>query len=253
MVTNRYRGFTLIELSIVLVIIGLIVGGILVGKELVQAATLRAVMSEVERFNAAINTFRSKYNCVPGDCADASTFFPTALDGNGDGLVGPFPYGNVSEEPQVWYQLALAGLISGSYTGTATTGCAFNFARHMIPGVNVPASKFGNSTGYTLAAFTNYTDGNDWSPSVWTTINQNLFMFGAATTNCETYAPALSPADAYSIDSKMDDGQPGTGRVRVFFPRLFGNCVTTTDPSSSAYSLTLPDVLCQLLFLTSGS
>src|SRR6185312_11880077 len=71
--TARYRsGFTLIELSIVLVIIGLIVGGVLVGQDLIRAAEIRATVGQYEKYNAAINTFRSKYNGIPGDLLEAS-------------------------------------------------------------------------------------------------------------------------------------------------------------------------------------
>src|ERR1700691_433072 len=60
-------GFTLIELSIVLVIIGLIVGGVLVGQDLIRAAEVRAQISQIEKYNTAVNTFRDKYNALPGD------------------------------------------------------------------------------------------------------------------------------------------------------------------------------------------
>ncbi len=68
------RGYTLIEMSIVLVIIGLIVGGILVGQNLIHSAKIRYTVSQYERFNTATNTFIGKYNCLPGDCANATTF-----------------------------------------------------------------------------------------------------------------------------------------------------------------------------------
>ncbi len=63
----QQAGFTLIELSIVLVIIGLIVGGVLVGQDLIKAAEIRATISQYEKYNAAMNTFRTKYNGMPGD------------------------------------------------------------------------------------------------------------------------------------------------------------------------------------------
>src|ERR1700691_726671 len=84
-------GFTLIELSIVLVIIGLIVGGVLVGQDLIRAAEVRATISQIEKYNTAVNTFRGKYNnSIPGDMnsANASTFgFAArgAFAGEGDG------------------------------------------------------------------------------------------------------------------------------------------------------------------------
>src|ERR1700753_1576823 len=65
------QGFTLIELSIVLVIIGLIVGGILVGQDLIKAAEVRAQISQIEKFNTAVNTFRGKFGALPGDLPPA--------------------------------------------------------------------------------------------------------------------------------------------------------------------------------------
>src|ERR1700689_1860224 len=63
----RHSGFTLIELSIVLVIIGLIVGGILVGQDLIKAAEVRAQISQVEKYKSAVNTFMVKFDALPGD------------------------------------------------------------------------------------------------------------------------------------------------------------------------------------------
>src|ERR1700759_2898335 len=65
------QGFTLIELSIVLVIIGLIVGGILVGQDLIKAAEVRAQISQIEKYNSAMNTFRAKFAAIPGDMPPA--------------------------------------------------------------------------------------------------------------------------------------------------------------------------------------
>src|SRR3954468_8091893 len=93
---SHRNGFTLIELSIVLVIIGLVVGGVLVGRDLMRAAELRAVVSDFDRFQTALYTFQSKYNCLAGDCAYTTRFFPTVLNGNGDGEYRPWPVESVA-------------------------------------------------------------------------------------------------------------------------------------------------------------
>src|SRR5579883_2923623 len=90
---KREGGFTLIELSIVLVIIGLIVGGVLVGQDLIRAAQVRATISQIEKYNTAVNTFYGKYNALPGDIPAAQVaklgFTVTATragtQGRGDG------------------------------------------------------------------------------------------------------------------------------------------------------------------------
>jgi prepilin-type N-terminal cleavage/methylation domain-containing protein len=71
---HKAGGFTLIEMSIVLVIIGLLVGGVLVGQDLIRAAQVRKTGTLIEQLNTAVNTFKLKYNCLPGDCANASDF-----------------------------------------------------------------------------------------------------------------------------------------------------------------------------------
>lgn len=87
---SKNNGFTLIELSIVLVIVALLAGGILVGQELIHAAYIRDAVSKVEKINTAVNTFRLKYNCLPGDCPNATQFFAGSSqpeqvsNGNGD-------------------------------------------------------------------------------------------------------------------------------------------------------------------------
>ncbi len=71
--TKSISAFTLIELAIVLVIIGLIVGGVLVGQNLINAAAIRAQITQIEKYNTAANTFRGKYGYLPGDIPDPYT------------------------------------------------------------------------------------------------------------------------------------------------------------------------------------
>src|ERR1700722_19638100 len=102
---QRSSGFTLIELSIVLVIIGLIVGGVLVGRDLIEAAAIRAQISQIEKYQTAVNTLRAKYEYLTGDMPDpaasACGFYPRGLyagegDGNGviEGVSAPAPNSN---------------------------------------------------------------------------------------------------------------------------------------------------------------
>src|ERR1035441_6872478 len=95
-VERKNLGFTLIELSIVLVIIGLIVGGVLVGQDLIRAAEVRATISQIEKYNTAVNTFRGKFNALPGDMnlTTATTFGIPAVgtrggtaQGDGNGVI----------------------------------------------------------------------------------------------------------------------------------------------------------------------
>jgi prepilin-type N-terminal cleavage/methylation domain-containing protein len=117
-ISNRY-GFTLIELSIVLLIIGIITSGILVGQDLIRAAEIRATVSQYEAIDLAVNTFKIKFNCLPGDCTNAGGigFDPTS-SGNDDKLIGECTYSVDCQDSSLdseyinfWYQLGEAGLI----------------------------------------------------------------------------------------------------------------------------------------------
>src|SRR5690348_3505636 len=73
---SRRAGFTILEMSLVLILIGLIVGGVVAGQEMVKSAKLRSQVSQLEQYGAAVNTFRTKYNAWPGDLGSAINFFP---------------------------------------------------------------------------------------------------------------------------------------------------------------------------------
>ncbi len=81
---NVPAGFTLVELSMVLVLIGLIIAGVVGGRSLVQQAKLRSVISDIEKFDTAYNTFRLEFNALPGDMRNASSYWSGILGGNGN-------------------------------------------------------------------------------------------------------------------------------------------------------------------------
>jgi prepilin-type N-terminal cleavage/methylation domain-containing protein len=95
---KNYSGFTLVELSIVLLIIGLIIGGITAGSSLIQQANLKKIINEQNNLRSAINNFKIQFNALPGDFSSAANFWPSATctsgtvpsgcNGNADGVVG---------------------------------------------------------------------------------------------------------------------------------------------------------------------
>ena len=106
-------GFTLVEIAIVMVIIGLLIGGVLKGQAMIQNAKVKRVSKQADEIRAAVMGFYDKYGMYPGDENIAA--IPPGTDNEGDGsgqITGAEQYG-------VFLDLQLAGLISGVYNGTS--------------------------------------------------------------------------------------------------------------------------------------
>ncbi|MFZ4542092.1 MAG: type II secretion system protein [Rickettsiales bacterium] len=263
---NRWLGFSLVELSIVLVILGLLVGGILSGQSLIRAAELRAVGNEYSRYVTATHTVRDKYFALPGDISNATRLWGNlggvncinnagtgalstgTCDGNGDGkLSGAAAISETGEMFQFWRQLAFAGIIEGSYTGLAGSNASWP-GRDTIPGTNSPRSKM-NNTGWGTLDLANYLG----DPSVYVYDYGNLLSFGVTSPGNVTIGPALKAEEAWNIDSKMDDGKPGTGKVMSRDNTGFGTAGSCTLSASNtdyagAYKLTNTALACSFFF-----
>src|SRR5215467_11469871 len=124
---KRYaRGFTLIEIAIVLVIIGLLLGGVLKGQELITGARVRNLISQQDGIKAAFFGFQDRYRALPGDYAAATVNIATASgNGNGNGRIELDATGTPApiehEEILVWNHLTAAGFMNGSYSMSSSS------------------------------------------------------------------------------------------------------------------------------------
>ena len=120
---NKQRGFTLIEIAIVLVIIGLLLGGVLKGQELITSARVRNLISQQDGVKAAYFGFLDRYRALPGDYSQASTNInctPACTNGNNNGRIETTTGGGaIDEHIAAWEHLSKAGFINGSYTYAA--------------------------------------------------------------------------------------------------------------------------------------
>lgn len=219
----KARGFTLVELSIVIVIIGLIVSGVVAGNKLVHQAKLKSVISESRKFELAINSFQLEYNALPGDMNNAQSYWGlTVSNGDGDGYIGDHQISS-PEQIAAFEHLSRASLIEGSYDGVAPAEI----------GRSIPNNPYSSDTTF-------YFYGGDlWSNFVR---GHSLIISGSNNFGWNDYK--LSVKDAHAMDNKMDDGKPYLGKI-LTMSDIDGNCVPTgqrlrTNPTLSSvdYQLT---------------
>lgn len=261
------RGFSLVELSIVLVILGLLTGGILAGQSLIRAAELRSLTTQTSQYMAAVHTFRDRYLSLPGDMQNAVKFWGAqagttndgrdaicaalttestsvaTCNGDGNGLIGNTS-NSYYERFRFWQHLANAGLVEGSYSGIPgphTSG------EQPVLGVNVPSSRVSNVGFHAqyLAVSANF-----FGP-----INANIFTVGTATTlwTLGTGSSALGASEVWNIDTKLDDGRPSSGRIQHRMldgtPGAPSNCLNYTSAADAEYRLTNTNSSCSYLVI----
>ncbi len=230
---STHKGFTLVELSIVLVILGLLVGGVLAGQALIRISELRAISSEYEKYRTSIGAFKVKYMAIPGDMPNAVQFWgaatgstadgtdascmayttatsPNTCNGDGDNLVAE-DSGTTHELLRAWQHLSNAGMVEGSYTGVPSGG-------GQEIGVNVPTSKLSGS-GWMIQGLGNYSG--------------NAIFFAAKYGNVLNVGPltggSVTGQEAFMIDQKMDDGKPNTGRMLAYKHAVAPECVAASN------------------------
>ncbi len=258
---NNHSGFSLVELSIVLVILGLLVGGILAGQSLIRAAELRTTTSEFQRHATAFGAFRDKYFAIPGDMANATAFWGVNVDatackttastttatcnGNGDGGIdfasGPLDTTQVYERFATWKHLSNAGLVEGTYTGVAGP----DSIRDVVIGTNSPTSRL-KSAGWSAAMRTGVAADANWylAPA------GNFLLLGSESGTAANWGLVLRPEEAWNIDTKVDDGRPAYGKVVTLKPSpgtLMPTCATTDVDATAAYALSNTAIACGLI------
>jgi prepilin-type N-terminal cleavage/methylation domain-containing protein len=202
------QGFTLIEISTVLLVVSIIVAGILSTSSFIKAARLKSVIAEFQNFQTAANSFKQQYAYWPGDINNATSIWPSGstANGNGNGLVDYSTLVSNSSttiEPIIfWQHLSLAGILPNNYNAT------LNASNYAIIGTSIPASNYQSLDKLGLAC--------------WGVNGKYFYLAGLYSNSCgagcyiNSVVPAtdaISPVDAYYIDQKIDDSYPSSGSV----------------------------------------
>lgn len=229
---------------------------------MIRSAEVRSVIKDIETYRTAVYTFKNKYNCLPGDCPNATSYFGAqdpvpatcqitastgnlTCDGDGNGTVSNTSVaGSEYEMFRFWQHLAIAELIKGQYTGVSGS---LGANQHLL-GVNAPTAAIPNS-GFSFfyrvcfgcAATTLY--NNNYG---------NAFLYsaqGAVPSNATPSGDVFTPAEAMAVDQKIDDGRPGKGLV---IARGRSACTTSVNASDyeGDYKTSVSTIVCALFIKT---
>lgn len=196
---KKQYGFTLIELAIVLVIIGLLLGGVLKGQELITQAKIKNAANDISGVSVAIYGYQDRYKRLPGDDPGAATRWTGVGAGDGDGnnvIAGSYSSATATDESRLfWHHLRLAGFVAGDSTTAAA-------------GTTQPLNAANGITGVQSGA-----------------------LGLAGTVVCTGSLPAKI---AQSLDSQMDDGLSATGNMRALLDATPPTAVgAATTPAAS--------------------
>jgi prepilin-type N-terminal cleavage/methylation domain-containing protein len=216
--------FTLVELAIVMIIIGLLIAGVLKGQELIGNARVTSTVAQIKAIDAGVSTFKDTYAALPGDITTPNTRLPncTAAEncslvaGNGDGILGtvaaPLAFGAAptlaSEQGEFFPQMNAANLLTGIAPANGLTfGGVFPQAK--IDGVGLVAGSVPAPSAAAMPSNLATTIG---------TVPSGLFLSltSSATAASGAATLGLTPSQASRINLKLDDGNPTSGAVIGF-------------------------------------
>lgn len=257
----RNKGYTLLEMSVVLSIVAVLLGSIFIVQTLVRTSQIQSMLSEYDKYVKAVNEFQTKFLALPGDMNNAESMWQTdpgtcpntasntvpkvaTCNGNGDGKIGDSTTAAVLSNEREWFRawqhLSDGGFIQESYTGTPGAGGV----EEAIPKLNVPGSALSGA-GFTLFYYHLTANGDLWADQYGHVMALGLFKAAS-----RTMTGALTPDEALALDLKVDDGKPGRGIIRAWRTAVLPNCtVNDTTQDAQAYSTTNTSRSCALVFL----
>ena len=240
---HHITGFSLIEMALVLVVIGLIAASVMVGKELIRASQIRGLIAEFEQYANAVGTFREIYHQLPGDFDLATQYWPnnseyngfSTADGNNDRKIGYLGAGGTlegNEDMRLWQHLNAADVVFGEFDGVRS-------GSDIVPHDNIPSAPWENS-GFWIGY-----------QSIYSTASN--FINFAAPNGANLDEAILSPQEAWQLDTKADDANPSKGIILIArsgpLNTTAGRCVTgSTSAASADFNLNDEQLSCRAFY-----
>jgi len=248
---NSRAGFSLVELAIVLVIIGLIVGGVLKGQDLIRSARVNSVQTDLNKIRAATGTFQDKYVALPGDFVQAEMLRGSWSNGsgnnggNGNGRIGhidepDWAQGDSQangENFKFWAHLAQAGMLN-----VVDPEATMNGLKGSVQSRSMQASP----GGYYKINYSDPTDGSFSNSGYDVEASAGHWILLSNTTGPNADGQGVfAPVNLRSLDLKADDGVPTSGDIVAQDSNGSNVCVDEDDPE--AYKAT-DTVACSAFF-----
>ena len=240
--SNQKSGFTLVELSIVLVIIGLLIGGVLVGQSLIKNTKKFEYIRELQLFKFHYEDFKSKFKQIPGDFSKRSVILGGARNGNGDGIID----WNGDEAGDFWDDLFYDNEDwEENYKVYGTT--------HLLRDPNAATTYdsdfyYGNGRHGTILRADWYTDESGIVDS-----ENVIFYTNRRTGDGRVDAVSIKATTLLDIDKKIDDGLAWTGLIRGHLGYSDAASANTTcsydNGGTRYYKVDEEDLNCRMLYL----
>ena len=241
--SSKKSAFSLIELSIVLIIIGLLIAGITGGASLIKSSELRSIMGEARGYAVAVNSFFTQYDQYPGDAStNVGQSSITQALGDRDNkieFVNDSSTSKIAEGIDAWFDLKDIGAIDLALTElvhTSDTAGSLHSPPSLVPVTHIPGSKI-KGAGWAF----DYNSGNlqnvvvltgttaEYNSANFPTLINGANLATAASVDKNASTEIISAPDALSIDSKIDDGKANSGNVQSVNQASSGDFCSTAE------------------------